>query len=385
MRISIISAFSLLCAISCIEPQTPSGTTLCVHSEPVPVSPGATNGDEYLYTITYTDFDFFGAGEVVKAYYDVHEASPAACSSVRNGRYYGRNLDYYINKNADFIITTTAGKDRFASIGTSADYPLCLRESILNGTLTDEDYAAIAYYMTDGINENGVAINVNVVPLDECTRTTGTNPSGPTVVTNGVVRYVLDHAESVDHAVELIRGLNLVLPSEKKFPFEEHWMISDAGKTVVVEVWNNEIVVVEDNVMTNFYLSHPDTEMGIGHERYDILKANFNEGGTLEGMHKLMKRVWYSNAYSSSIVPVWYSENLEPGCGFTWSDILAGRVDKALEIILEDEVAYGSVDEQKRLRDGTEWYTTHSIVYDLESRTMSLTAQENDTVWEFAL
>lgn len=82
---------------------------------------------------------------------------------------------------------------------------------------------------------------------------------------------------------------------------------------------------------------------------------------------------------------VWYSENLEPGCGFTWSDILAGRVDKALEIILEDEVAYGSVDEQKRLRDGTEWYTTHSIVYDLEARTMSLTAQENDTVWDFAL
>ena len=380
MKKSILFIFLCLLAISCARQQT-----LCVHTEPVAVSPESTNGDEYLYTITYTDLDYFGAGEVVMDYYDIHEAEPAACSAVRNGRYYGRNLDYYINGNADFIITTTAGKGRLASIGTSADYPRCTREGILNGTLTDEDYAAIAYYMTDGINEKGVAINVNVVPCDECTRTSGTNPGAPTVVTNGVVRYVLDHAESVDHAIELIKGVNLVLPSQKKFPFEEHWMISDADKTAVVEIWNNEIVVVEDNVMTNFYLSHPDTEMGIGHERYDILKANYDEGTSVDGMHKLMKRAWYSNAYSSSADPLWYSETLEDGCGFTWSDIRAGKVEKAISMILEDEKQYGSVDAQKCLRGGTNWYTTHSIVYDLEQKTMSLIAQENDTVWEFRL
>lgn len=380
MKKAILVASICLIAGACSEQQV-----LCIHTEPVAVAPDATNGDEYLYTITYSDLDFFAAGETVKSVFGVNDVEPAGCSAVRNGKYFGRNLDYYINGNADFILTTLAGKNRFASLGTSADYPRCTREGVLNGTLTEEDYAAIAYHMTDGINEKGVAINVNVVPSGECEHTTGTNPGAPTVVSNGVVRYVLDHAESVDSAVELLKGINIVVPPYEKFPFEVHWMISDAQKTVIVEIWNNELVVVEDNVMTNFYLSHPDTDMGIGHERYIILKSNYDEGTSVDGMHNLMKRVWFSNAYSTKVDPLWYSETLEDGCGYTWNDLKNGETEKAFEKMVEDEKQYGSVYDQKCLRDGTNWYTTHSIVYDLEAKTMSLIAQENDTVWDFGL
>lgn len=380
MKRIITFIFIAVLAASCSKQ-----TALCVHSEPAAVSPDATNGDQYLYTITYSDLDFFGAGELAKEFFDVDETAPAGCSAVRNGRYYGRNLDYYVNGNVDFIITTEAGKDRFASIGASADYPKCTLERLQNGEFTEEDYAIIGYYMTDGINENGVAINGNVVPCDECERTTGTNPGAPTVVTNGVVRYVLDHAKSVDHAIELLKGINIVVPSREKFPFEEHWMISDPEKTVVVEIWNNEIVVVDDNVITNFYVSHPDSPMGIGHERYDILKANYDEGTSVDGMHNLMKRVWYSNAYSSKVDPLWYSDCLDHGCGFTWTEIKAGNVEAALNNLLEEEKAYVSIDYQKSQRSAENWYTTHSIVYDLEARTMSLIAQENETVWNFSL
>ncbi|MBP9986569.1 MAG: hypothetical protein KBT44_01410 [Bacteroidales bacterium] len=55
------------------------------------------------------------------------------------------------------------------------------------------------------------------------------------------------------------------------------------------------------------------------------------------------------------------------------------------EIMLEEEKAYVSVDYQKTQRDGMYWYTTHSIVYDLDNLTMSLICQENDTVWKFKL
>ena len=383
MKKVLLSASLCMMALACGNHENTKA--ICVHTDPVQVAPDATNGDEYLYTITFNDLDFFAAGEIMKEYFDVNEAQPAGCSSVRNGKYYGRNLDFYVNKNADFIIRTSASKDRYASIGMSADYPLCLKESVDNGTLTEEDYAAIAYYMTDGINEKGVAINGNVVPCGECERTTGTNPGAPAVVTNGVVRYVLDNAASVDEAVELLKGINIVVPSDEKFHFEEHWMISDPEKTVCVEIWNNELVVVDDNVMTNFYVSHPDTEMGIGHERYELLKAHLDEGTSVEGMHNLMKRVWYSNAYSTKADPLWYTDGLEDGCGFTWSDIKAGNVEKAYEVIVESEAKYRSVEYQKSIRTAEEWYTTHSIVYDLEARTLSLIAQENDTVWEFQL
>lgn len=72
-----------------------------------------------------------------------------ACSAVRNGRYYGRNLDYYVNECADLVITMKASKDRFASIGTSADFPPVTKKAIDEGTLSEMNYAAAAYYMND--------------------------------------------------------------------------------------------------------------------------------------------------------------------------------------------------------------------------------------------
>lgn len=374
--------FSLVCLLAACNGKNDP----CRHTEAVAVSPDATNGDEYLYTITYSDLDYFAACEYMKGLYGVLDMEPAACSAVRNGRYYGRNLDYYVNECADLVITMKASKDRFASIGTSADFPPVTKKAIDEGTLSEMNYAAAAYYMNDGINENGVAINSNVVPAGECDHTSGTNPGAPTIVSNGVVRYVLDHAKSVDHAIELLRGVNIATPSTDDFHFESHWMISDPEKTVIVEIWNNELVVVDDCVITNFYLSHPDSPMGIGHERYDILKANYDEGASAKGMESLMKRVWYSNAYSSKADPIWYSDGLEEGCGFTWDDIKSGNnKDEMFQMILEEEKEYVSVDYQKTLRDGSVWYTTHSIVYDLENRTMSLICQENDTVWKFKL
>ena len=83
--------------------------------------------------------------------------------------------------------------------------------------------------------------------------------------------------------------------------------------------------------------------------------------------------------------PLWCTDSLEDGCGFTWSDIKAGNIGLAYELISADELKYGSVGYQKSIRAAENWYTTHSIVYDLESKTMSLIAQENDTVWEFKL
>lgn len=381
----LLAAAGLL-ATACEDTTTDNDAPLSKHTQPVAVAPDATNGDEYLYTVTYSALDYFGVGEYMKELYGVLGKSPAGCSAVRNGNYHGRNLDYYVNECADLVITMEGSKNRLASIGTSADFPPCTKQAIDEGSLSETNYAAAAYYMNDGINECGVVINSNVVPAGECEHTSGTNPGAPTIVSNGVVRFVLDHARSVDHAIELLRSVNIATPTTDNFHYESHWMISDPTKTVVVEIWNNQLVVVDDCVITNFYLSHPDTPMGIGHERYDILKAHYAEGCTAEGMEALMKRVWYSKAYSTKDNPIWYSEGLQEGCGFTWADIKSGEyVDEMFQLMLEEEKAYKSVDYQKSLREGQYWYTTHSIVYDIEQHTMSLICQENDTAWKFKL
>lgn len=385
-KVFLLFATVGLLATACQDAAGEEDAPLSKHTQPKAVAPHATNGDEYLYTVTYTDLDYFGVGEYMKSRYGVLDMAPAGCSSARTGNFHGRNLDYYVNECADLVITMRGSKDRLASIGTSADFPPCTKQAIDEGTLSETDYAAAAYYMNDGINECGVVVNSNVVPAGECDHTSGTKPGATTIVSNGVVRYLLDRARSVDHAIELLKGVNIAMPTTADFHYESHWMISDPTKTVVVEVWNNELIVMENNVMTNFYISHPDTPMGIGHERYDILAKHIAEGLTAEGMETLMKRVWYSKAYSTKEDPIWYSEGLEEGCGFTWADIKSGeRVDEMFPLKLEVEKDYQSVDYQKSLRDGQYWYTTHSIVYDIEQRTMSLICQENDTAWKFKL
>ena len=46
-----------LCLIAIACRNTGSSSHLCVHTDPVPVAPEATNGDEYLYTITVNDLE----------------------------------------------------------------------------------------------------------------------------------------------------------------------------------------------------------------------------------------------------------------------------------------------------------------------------------------
>lgn len=356
-------------------------------TKPVPVAPDATNGDEYLYSMDISGFDFDHAVVVKDTLEKSGALKPAGCSSVRKGNYHGRNLDFFINDQADIIIRTAASEGTFASIGTCTCNPKITKLAIDNGALSDELWEAVPLSMTDGINENGVCINVNVVPLGECKATSETNKGGEPLSTIHVVRFVLDKAKSVDHAVELLKSRNLVANHEV-LPFEYHWMISDKDKTVVVEIWNDEIVVVPSNIMTNFYVSHPDTPHGDGHERWNILEENYDEAVDLAGMQKLMKRVWYSQTYDAATSPRWYSEMADEESGFTYQDVLNGNTSGLDSIFTLASENYGDINKQKSLRSAknTNWYTTHSIVYDIEKKTMALIAQENDgCVHDFSL
>ena len=153
-------------------------------------------------------------------------------------------------------------------------------------------------------------------------------------------------------------------------------MISDPEKTCVVEFFNNEIVVKEQNIMTNYFINidkipeHPD-----GLERMQVLKENYDEGNTMEGMYQLMQRAKYSNMYYAS--NKWYSE-----LGFTYSQIqempennfdmesMLTQMQEELEEEMEDVKANG-------YKEQTSWWTTsHTSVYDINSKKMWVTVRE---------
>ncbi len=159
--------------------------------------------DDYLYYMEYNDYvPDLTTGEQVKTGF--------ACSAVRNGNFYGRNLDLDYADISEFVIKVAANESegRYASVGLAAVLTLKSNEV---GSASEAQLLAMPNMTFDGINENGVAINCNVCPAVDLDFATllSTNYGKPRIHAISVVRYVLDHAKSAAHAVELLKNMDI--------------------------------------------------------------------------------------------------------------------------------------------------------------------------------
>ena len=118
------------------------------------------------------------------------------------------------------------------------------------------------------MNEKGLAVSVNMI---QDSATIAQNTGKPGLTTTTAIRLLLDKAATVDEALGLLEQYDI----HASMGYMMHLAIADnAGRSVVVEYIDNEMVVVETPVVTNFYLAEWKKN-GIGtsqsHERYDIL------------------------------------------------------------------------------------------------------------------
>lgn len=344
---------------------------------------------DYLYEITYNDYDFVYATNYFNENY---RGSFGACSSVRKGYFYGRNYDWNYDEKAEFIIRTTANENRHASIGVAQGVKE-LTNNYVSSLESSNEYNILPYFTLDGINDAGLVVNINVVPTGDNGYTTGTNPDKEDLNTIMIVRYLLDNASSVDEAIELLNNRNIYTPLTDNFAQEFHYMIADSNKTVVVEFVNNKMVVLDnENILTNYYLSTDLTEHAMGLERYNILKDNYENINTMDDMINLMKKVYYTNAYNLFLDKFWYSEFVldygENSYGnLTINDFgeesLNGDISKAGKyenLLTKVQELYSN-----KTRDGKTWQTVHSSVYDIENKKLSINIQENSKQYEFSL
>ena len=205
--------------------------------------------NDYLYYMEYTDYvPNLTTGENVKMGF--------ACSAVRNGNFYGRNLDLDYADVPEFVIKVAAkeSEGRYASIGIATILTLKSNEV---DKVSEADLLAMPNLTFDGINENGVAMNCNVAPapdMDFATRLS-TNYGKPRIHAVAVVRYVLDHADSAAHGVELLKNMDIY---GGYGTWGLHWMLSDAKETYIIECIDGELIARNDtdNIMTNFYVNY---------------------------------------------------------------------------------------------------------------------------------
>lgn len=365
------------------------------------------------------DFDF----DTANAYYTenfselIESGNVGACSSWRNGNYHGRNLDWLQGDFGCLIIKMPkGGRVRHSSVALLNAVSVINRQFLKEGRFTGNDKYLPAV-VVDGINDAGVAININIVP----------HVAGTPYIQDGdltsqcVVRYVLDNAGSVDEAIKLLEGRRISQDLIALADDETHYMISDKHSTAVVEFDGYDMVVTrfeskgngyyspEGNpaIMTNMYdyaierwgfktqelfENHP---LAMGVERWETIRNQYDKAAaSVDSNIGIAKSVWYFQNFMVDKV-LWYSENAIPSsygkdaAGWYYMDdeervscndhfsAQNGYWKAAMEKYWSDyDTIYGVLPDP-HVEDNPFWETSHTVIYDLDAKKGYLIPFEN--------
>ena len=387
---------------------------------------------EFLHTQEHTaivnwnpeDYNFEEGNKYYMEYYaKAEEALKGGCSSWRNGNFHGRNLDW---NQADFgclIIRMPKGENvEHASVATLNGSKTVTWDFINEGTLTPEQKKYLPCVVVDGINDAGVAININIVPHDPAKTYIG-NTEG-NLSSQCVVRYVLDNADSVDEALTLLSKKEVRQSIVGIAGDETHYMISDPKETAVVEFINKEMKVTrytsQDDgfyspkgnpaIMTNMYdyaieqYGFGNEEMfdefpyGMGVERWASIKEQYaNAKQSIEENFAIAKSVWYFDNFMAKKT-AWYTENavstvygkdaegwwFKPEGAESTEVVRAANHKEAIQGFYDAfmptywanyEAKYSTGDPHKKGNDY--WETSHSVIYDVNNKIGYLYPFEN--------
>ena len=220
----------------------------------------------------YCDIDSEGVAAFMKKLTDFagFGCTTFNASAPSGDKLFARNYDYM---DSPGMTVWTHPEDGYASVSTVSLYFLgyggeFLPEDLLTSLLT----LLAPYIPVDGMNEKGLSIGV----LELETPETFTQTEKKDITTTAVIRTVLDHAATVEEAVDIFCEYDMhdLLGGECTY----HYQIADAsGDTAIIEYVNGETTVLRPDrsgtlCATNFWLSEGvDDPDGLGQDRYDTV------------------------------------------------------------------------------------------------------------------
>ncbi len=191
---------------------------------------------------------------------------------------YGRNFDWNFSP---ALLLFTDPPDGYASVAmVDMEYLGFEPQQLLDLTdLTLEARQPLLYAPAlpfDGMNEMGLAVAMAAVPPGDMQP----DPQKHTVGELGVIRLVLDHAASVDEAVEILGSYNIDMG---EVPI--HYLIASAnGESALVEFYQGEMHVFRNEnpwqLATNFLVAGTDGQPQGQCPRYDHISQRLQ---ALEG------------------------------------------------------------------------------------------------------
>lgn len=382
--------------------------------------------NDYLYELWYDDINYNFADTYFKT--QKVEVPVGGCSVIRKGDLFGRNLDWYYDNDITYIVNTESMAGRFGSIGVTSTFSV---DRVNPASSEPNDmFGIIPFMLSDGINEKGVVCNINVAPgtSDDGDYDKGENkviePTGEVEVEISslqLIRYILDNFASATEAVEYLRHHVRIYQPKMLLDlnYQSHFMLADSTDTYVLEFINNKLEDVNFNTeltgktyLTNFHLIKsvsngtktlitlnsdgtvytPKTQTsptannafvtngislyGCGLERYNIIKNEFSNISSEASMKTLLFNLAYSKAYSTSASPAdprWDTEFVHMPKVKGGSELLTVKNAYTDFDSIQQRTGTAWID-----KDGV-WWTTHSVIYNIKSRTLTLYIREDDS------
>ncbi len=224
---------------------------------------------EFLSAHLLTDFDILGG---------LFGCSTIAVKNSKGEALFGRNFDWQA---CDALVVSSNPEHGYASIST-VNMDFISQSGGLAGAvlrLDDVRTRAALYAPLDGMNEKGLAVSVNMISDGE---TINQQTDKPDLTTTTAIRLLLNKAASVGEALDLLGQYDM----HASMGMMVHFALADTtGRSAVVEYINDEMIVTETPVVTNFYLSAGEKN-GIGtaqsHQRYEILTQALAKQKTMD-------------------------------------------------------------------------------------------------------
>lgn len=228
----------------------------------------------------------------------IFHGSPFGCSAFQaesgKGNFlFGRNFDWMT---CEAWIVSSRPETGYASISTvNMDFIGSVASKLPDSART----IAALYAPLDGMNEKGLCVSVNMI---EDNAEIAQDRDKTDLTTTTAVRLLLNQAADVEEALELLQQYDL----HSSIGMMIHFALADrTGKSVAVEYVNDEMVVTDSPVVTNFYLAEGEKH-GIGteqsHERYETLtkllreKSGFDSGDMRDALDSVGKHNYRDGA-----------------------------------------------------------------------------------------
>lgn len=399
----------------------------------------------FFYKVHFTDYNFDSCRNFTnKRTQNGAGLNLFGCSEVRYGNTVGRNLDWYINYQAggviwvdhkdkvdnDLAATLLNRKERYSSVAMIGSDPNFIVDTLNTLKAKGEDIERLPFSTTDGINEKGVYIGVNVAPAGETSenpnnwhpdewghgaaytqkdKLSGDSTQNAMCVTY-LTRIILDHARNVTDAIEIIKSLNWYEPKTKKADGSYkcqalHWLICDKYSSAVVEFIDNKVQFVPENnthkislgsAMTNFsnciYDEHNKKRIqhgGCGYERYNSIFHYFQ---SKHDVRLIMEALHYSNFYHKYYTdcegdymrykfPTEHHHADTLKSDWLYPKIKEGYEEKFRDALNRECTHWPESKKAAEVRKDTAminkyWYTTHTSIYDIANKSFKVLIHE---------